>query len=293
MRALRLIADSPLAQGLNLNVQWNSTTSGAYQIALLENIGIDEERDLLARCRTFMASGLSIGMSPVALPIRAVFFDMDSTVIAEESIVELARAAEKEREVSMITEQAMAGELDFAEALRARVAMLKGLPASIIDEVGSRLTLNPGIQDFAAFCRDVKVPIFLVSGGFHDLAANITRRVGFAGFRANRLGILSQLGSDVLTGTIDGDIVDGIAKRNFMLETCKKLGIDPGQCAAVGDGANDLPMLQCAGVAVGYRPKSVLLPHIHAANMTGNHRFLAPLFFGRDLHRQRSRGVYD
>jgi phosphoserine phosphatase len=214
----------------------------------------------------------SAGSTALALPERpwkAVFFDMDSTVIAEESIVELARTAGKAEEVHRITEQAMAGLLDFKSALRQRVAMLRGVSADIIDAVGRRLTINPGMHEFAKAARDRGIELHLVSGGFNPLAARIARELDFQGFLANELAA----SDGKLTGELIGEIVDAEVKARYMDESCQKRGVALQDAVAVGDGANDLPMLLKAGAAIGYHPKAILLPHIHGANLH-DHRVL-------------------
>ncbi|WP_141732493.1 phosphoserine phosphatase SerB [Oligoflexus tunisiensis] len=202
-------------------------------------------------------------------PWKAVFLDMDSTVIAEESIVELARAAGREEEVHRITEQAMAGLLDFKEALRQRVAMLRGVPATVIDSVGQRLTINPGMHEFARAARARGVELHLVSGGFNPLAQKIVSELDFQGFRANELAVANGQ----LTGELIGEIVDAEVKAGYLDAICRQRGFAHEDVAAVGDGANDLPMLLKAGAAIGYHPKAVLLPHIHGANLH-DHRVL-------------------
>jgi phosphoserine phosphatase len=179
----------------------------------------------------------------------------------------------------------MRGELDFRQALIERVALLRGLPAGVLPQVADTLTLMKGIQPLVAFCREIGVPAFMVSGGFVQLAEVVARKVGFAGSLANVLGVKGGQ----LTGTVEGDIVDGEAKRRFLLSTCDRLGIPPGAVAAIGDGANDLPMLSSAGIAIGHQPKPALLPHVQAVNTAGNHAFLGPLLFGRDISILRSR----
>lgn len=224
-----------------------------------------------------------VGVSPRER-VKAVFFDMDATVIKQESLVELAAAAGKSAEVSAVTERAMRGELDFRASLIERVAVLAGLPAEeSLSRVVESVILQPGIQDFVAFCRKIGVPCYMVSGGFTAIAEPVARAVGFDGFRANVLGITAGK----LTGTVEGPVVDALAKRSYMLEICAQLGVEPNQVAAVGDGANDRMMLESAGVAVGFEPKEVLYPHLMA--VTDHHAFLAPLLFGRDLSSLRGR----
>lgn len=192
---------------------------------------------------------------------KALFFDMDSTVIAEESIIELAKAAGKESEVARITEQAMEGLLDFTAALKERVRMLKGLSLTVIDDVRAHLTINPGMQELSVAARSRGIKLYLVSGGFNALASRIANDLGFEGFLANELD--SHAGT--LNGELQGAIINAEAKAHFLLETCKKLRIHPSETLAIGDGANDLPMMNLAGASIGYYPKSVLLPHISGA----------------------------
>lgn len=259
--------------------------SGAFGVSSVADVSATSYADLTEACQRAFAAGGTVGFAPEPR-IKAVFFDMDATVIQEESLVELAAHAGYGAHVAEITERAMRGELDFAAALRERVALLKGASVDILPLVAERLTLTRGIQPFVAFCREVGVPTFMISGGFTVIAGVVQRKVGFDGFHANTLGISGS----TLSGTVDGAIVDGQGKKRYLLETCARLGVDPKSVAAVGDGANDLPMLKAAGVAVGYRPKPVLLPHVHAVNAAGNHAFLGPLLFGRDVGVVRTRG---
>ncbi len=193
---------------------------------------------------------------------KAIFFDMDSTVIAEESIVELAAAAGKAKEVNELTERAMAGELDFATALRTRVAMLEGLPLSVLAQVAKALTINPGMKALAKAAKASGIKLYLVSGGFRPLAVRVVEELGFDGYLANEL----ETNDQALTGKLVGDLVDAQGKATFMQATAEKLGIPLSACLAVGDGANDLPMLRKAGAAVGYHPKPILLPELDGAN---------------------------
>lgn len=259
-------------------------SAGAFGFSVLADVTQVTMNELAETCQKVFKNNVTFGYCAVPR-VKAIFFDMDATVIVEESLVTLASYAGKGKEVAAITERTMAGELDFKASLQERVATLKGLSATILPEVAARLTLMKGIQPFAAFCRELGVPLFLVSGGFTQLAGEIQRKVGFQGIHANVL----ETEDGKLTGRVVGDVVDAEAKKNFMLATCAKLGITPAEVCAVGDGANDLPLLKAVGVAVGHRPKPVLLPYLHAVNATGNHAFLGPLLFGRDVAITRAR----
>jgi phosphoserine phosphatase len=255
-----------------------------YGCSATLELGDGAYKKLLAACHKAFTKGATFGLCPVRR-IKAVFFDMDATAIAQESLVELARAVGKEKEVEAITQRAMAGQLDFKAALVERVAVLSGLSEDVFAQVYSTLIINPGLQAFVAFCREIGVKVYLVSGGFMQLAEPLQRFLGIDDVQANTLEVVNKQ----LTGRVTGDIIDAEGKRHFMLQTCKSLSISPEEVAAVGDGANDIPMLNAAGVAVGYKPKPILIPHLHAQNAHGDHRFLAPLLFGRDLSIVRSR----
>jgi phosphoserine phosphatase len=233
------------------------------------NLPAAQGAQAVALCRAAFAQGITIGWRSVPR-IKAVFFDMDATVIAEESLVELSALAGQTEAVTRITERAMAGELDFKSALIERVALIQGLSVDDVQKVISRLTLNTGIQEFVATCTKKNIPTFMVTGGFTEFAAHVQRLVGFVDTRTNTL----EMKDGRLTGRVVGDIVDALGKKAFLLEKCAALGIRPEEVAAVGDGANDIPMLKTAGLAVGFRPKPVLLDHIHVLNGIGDHRLL-------------------
>ena len=199
---------------------------------------------------------------------EAMFFDMDATVIAEESLVEIAKAAGKEREIAELTEKAMAGGMDFKESLRLRLGILKGLRRDQV--LAIKPTFNDGIKDLTTWCHDHKIPIFLISGGFVDLAGPVAEILGFKEFKANRFA----WNGDLMAGHVEGDIIDGLAKKSAVEHWCKQYGFNPSHCVAVGDGANDLPMMELVGLSVGFCPKKTLWAHLNVSNHTGDHRLL-------------------
>jgi len=184
-------------------------------------------------------------------------FDMDSTLINIECIDELADAAGKKAEVAAITEAAMRGEItDFKESLRRRLALLRGVPASALDDVyATRLRLNPGAEILMQALHAAGLKTLLVSGGFTFFAEKVQSRLGMHFMRSNVL----EIDNGRLTGRVVpqpwGDICDGAEKRRMLLDTCAALGIEPTQAIAVGDGANDLPMMGAAGLSVAYHAK--------------------------------------
>jgi phosphoserine phosphatase len=188
---------------------------------------------------------------------KLIAFDMDSTLINIECVDEIADAVGRKAEVAAITEATMRGEIaDFKESLRQRVALLKGVSLASMEEVYTqRLQLNPGAAALVAACKTAGMKVLLVSGGFTFFADRVRDRLDIDYTRANVL----EVQDDVLTGRmIDqawGDICDGEEKRKMLLETCTRLGISPKQAIAMGDGANDLPMMGEAGLSVAFHAK--------------------------------------
>ena len=186
-----------------------------------------------------------------------VAFDMDSTLISIECVDEIADVAGRKAEVAAITEAAMRGEIaDYKESLRRRVALLKGVPATALQRVyDDRLRFNPGAERLFAACKSAGLKTLLVSGGFTFFTDRVRDRLDIDFARSNVLGIEAG----VLTGRmVDqpwGDICDGDEKRTMLLSTCASLGLEPAQTIAVGDGANDLPMMSVAGLSVAYHAK--------------------------------------
>jgi phosphoserine phosphatase len=184
-------------------------------------------------------------------------FDMDSTLINIECVDEIADAAGRKAEVAAITEAAMRGEItDYKDSLRRRVALLKGVPASALEAVYTeRLKLNPGVEATIAAFKAAGIQLLLVSGGFTFFTDRIRDRLGFDFARANVLEIASGLLTGHLVDQAWGDIVDGEEKKRTLLDTAAQLGFAPHQTIAIGDGANDLPMMSVAGLSVAYHAK--------------------------------------
>jgi len=215
---------------------------------------------------------------------KLIAFDMDSTLINIECVDEIADAVGRKTEVAAITEAAMRGEIaDFKDSLRRRVALLKGVSLASMEQVyRERLQLNPGATELVAACKAAGIKVLLVSGGFTFFTDRVRDRLGIDYTRSNVL----EVRDSVLTGRMIaqpwGDICDGAEKRKMLLETCAQLGISPKQAIAIGDGANDLPMMgacsDAGGLSVAYHAKpAVRAQAMLAINSGGLDRLLEVL----------------
>ena len=211
-----------------------------------------------------VAPGLTVrGFTPPLKlsDFKRIAFDMDSTLINIECVDEIADAVGRKAEVAAITEAAMRGEItDYKDSLRRRVALLRGVTVADMERVlTERLQLNPGAQTLVQACKAAGLKVLLVSGGFTYFANVVRDRLGIDYVRANVLEIASGPNCGELTGRmVDqpwGDICDGAEKRRTLLEVASLQGIEPRQCIAMGDGANDLPMMGVAGLSVAYHAK--------------------------------------
>ncbi len=203
-----------------------------------------------------------------------LFMDMDSTLIQCECIDEIADFMNLKEAISAITEQAMRGELDFATSLRQRVGLLKGLSARVLETVyDERIRLTEGAETLIHTLHHAGWKVGLVSGGFDFFTSRLQQRLQLDFVRANRLEIIDG----VLTGNIDGDIVDAACKRDCLLAQAKRWGIPMAQTVAVGDGANDLPMLQAAGLGVAFHAKPAVRAQADYAINEGGLDQLLPL----------------
>jgi phosphoserine phosphatase len=188
---------------------------------------------------------------------KLIAFDMDSTLINIECIDEIADAAGRKAEVAAITEAAMRGEIaDYKDSLRRRVALLKGVTVAHMEEVlNHRLQLNPGAENLVKACQIAGMKVLLVSGGFTFFTDHVRDRLNINWTRSNVLEVAHGELTGRMVDQAWGDICDGEEKRKMLLETCAQMGIQPTQAIAMGDGANDLPMMGVAGLSVAYHAK--------------------------------------
>lgn len=185
---------------------------------------------------------------------KLLVFDMDSTFIQIEVIDELARQHGVGESVSRVTEAAMRGELDFAQSLISRVACLQGLAASTIDKVADNLPLSPGVDRLVEQSKLSEVKIAIVSGGFTPFVERLKKSMGLYLVRANNL----EIADEQLTGKVLGQIVDAQVKADFVNELKVKLSINKNDILTIGDGANDLLMMNESGFSLAYRAKSAV-----------------------------------
>ena len=188
---------------------------------------------------------------------KLIAFDMDSTLINIECIDEIADAAGRKAEVAAITEAAMRGEIaDYKDSLRRRVALLKGVTVAHMEEVlNHRLQLNPGAENLVKACQAASMKVLLVSGGFTFFTDHVKDRLNINWTRSNVLEVVNGELTGRMVDQDWGDICDGEEKRKMLLQTCQQMGITASQAIAMGDGANDLPMMGVAGLSVAYHAK--------------------------------------
>lgn len=201
---------------------------------------------------------------------RLVAFDMDSTLIRIEVIDELAQAAGVGEEVARVTRRAMAGDIDFTQSLRERVALLKGLDASVVDRLGANLPLSEGAETLLRTLNRLGLKTALITGGFTGPALVLQKRLGIDHMRANGL----EIRDGRLTGNVEGDIIDARGKAERLLEIAALEGIPLEQTVAVGDGANDLEMLGRAGLGIAFHAKPRVREAAHTALTGGLERVL-------------------
>ncbi|QIK79554.1 phosphoserine phosphatase SerB [Sphingomonas piscis] len=211
---------------------------------------------------------------------RLFVADMDSTIIGQECIDELADYIGVKDRVAEITERAMQGELDFPGALRERVALLGGLEVAAIDQcLAERVTPNPGAKTLVQTMRVGGAQTLLVSGGFTAFAEPVGQKVGFNRVKANVLGHSGGR----LSGLVEGGIVDAVAKRETLIEAREAAGLRPADVLAIGDGANDKLMVEEAGLGVAYRAKP---PLAEVADARLDHHGLDALLWAQGIRRK-------
>ncbi len=238
----------------------------SYPVTALEFQGSGVSVEEIRRPLVDVAAqhGADVAVQEAGLDRRGqylVVMDVDSTFIQDEVIDLLAEEAGALKAVARITERAMAGELDFEASLRERAALLAGLPAEALDRVRARITLTRGARTLVRTLNRLGYRIALVSGGFTEIIAPIAADLGVADVRANTLEIVDG----VLTGRITGPVIDRLGKRTALEAFARQYAIPMRRTIAIGDGANDIDMLEAAGLGVAFNAKPAARAAAHAA----------------------------
>lgn len=257
--ALFAISSTLARYGANIDRITRLTKDSLKCLELTVRATCDLDRTELKRALFAVSNevGVDIAIQPESLYRRSkrlILMDVDSTLIQHEVIDEIARLIGIEKEVGLITAQAMAGQLDFTTALKHRVALLAGLEASRLQEVADRLELTPGAETLLGVLKKLGYKTAIVSGGFTFFTDRLKQRLDLDYAYANTLEIVDGK----LTGRLVGPVIDAKGKRQCLLDIAEKENIELAQTLAVGDGANDLLMLGAAGLGVAFNAKPVV-----------------------------------
>lgn len=253
--AIAIIATEIARLGGNIEDIYRTSSAPVMAVELvlsLQNDAIKKVQSALAKVAVENGIDLAVELGGSARNLkRLVLLDMDSTLIEQEVIDLLAEYSGKSQIISDITAKAMSGELDFKQALSARVELLAGLDESVIDQVRQKITLTKGAQQLITELHNLGHKVGVVSGGFIDVIEPILKDLEIDFYKANKLDIRDGK----LTGNVVGKVIDGSEKLAVLREFASKEGINIQQTVAIGDGANDLEMIQAAGLGIAFNAK--------------------------------------
>ena len=247
-------------------VSWEEYAGWRYCELDLDGKGYD---DFLTRARKQWSTQISMGIKPKEYVPKAIFSDVDATLIPCESIEKLAEAKGCLDEVRNITELAMTGKLDFKQALDARLKLLAGLEFQQVESIAYKIEPYPRVLEFVEWCMKKRIVFHMVSGGFIQMLSILAKKLKVDHVHTNKLEFIDQK----MTGEVLGPVVDAREKRDWLLRRCKELSLSSKDVLAIGDGANDLPMVKEAGLSVGFKPKPILYPFLSVINNTDSHEF--------------------
>ncbi len=253
--AIAIIATEIAKLGGNIEDIYRTSSAPVMAVELvlsLQNDAIKKVQSALAKVAVENGIDLAVELGGSARNLkRLVLLDMDSTLIEQEVIDLLAEYSGKSQIISDITAKAMSGELDFKQALSARVELLAGLDESVIDQVRQKVTLTKGAQQLITELHNLGHKVGVVSGGFIDVIEPILKDLEIDFYKANKL----EIRDGKLTGKVVGKVIDGSEKLAVLREFASKEGINIQQTVAIGDGANDLEMIQAAGLGIAFNAK--------------------------------------
>jgi len=204
---------------------------------------------------------------------KLIAFDMDGTILEVEAIDEIAKRAGVQDKVAELTKKAMNGEIDFTYALKERVRLLKGLPVKVVEEVAEELPISRGAEEVVRSLKNMGFITVLITGGFDVVAKKVSERLGFDYWFANKLGVEDGK----LNGEVEILVSGGESKLEILKKVAEAHGIDLEECAAVGDGANDLLVLEKVGLGIGFKPKPIVEERVRAVVSIGDMRTILAL----------------
>ncbi len=243
-----------------------STLSDLFFMSMVVDIsGINCSKEELIRRLKDRALKIGVGIAiedeeSKSKTKKLIAFDMDGTILEAEAIDEIAKRAGVRREVAELTRRAMNGEIEFEYALRERVRLLKGLPVEVVEEVAEELPISKGAEEVIKTLKSMGFMTVLITGGFDVVARKVAERLGFDYWFANKLGVEDGK----LNGEVEVLVSGGGSKLEILKKVAEAHGIDLEECVAVGDGANDLLVLEKVGLGIGFKPKPIVEERVRA-----------------------------
>ena len=243
-----------------------STLSDLFVMSMIVDVSqISCSKEELIKRLKYRALNIGVGIAIEDEESRSktkklIAFDMDGTILEAEAIDEIAKRAGVQEEVAELTRRAMNGEIDYDYALRERVKLLKGLPVEVVEEVAEKLPLSKGAEEVVKTLKNAGFITVLITGGFDIVAKKVAERLGFDYWFANKLGVEDGK----LNGEVEILVSGGKSKLEILKRVAEAHGIDLEECVAVGDGANDLVVLENVGLGIGFKPKPIVEERVRA-----------------------------